>query len=101
MMEKVFKSKWFVFLTPAFSLVLFLIAGWLLGYVPKVTGDVWGTQYGSSGYTRTQFVFSMRNAVGIWLIGVAVSLLIFLVCVFIQKLYFLAADKHSEISDNE
>jgi hypothetical protein len=93
--EKIFKHKLFIILSPAITFVLFFIAGFLLGYQPKVSGRVSGGGYYSvsiTGSTSTEYVFMVRNAIGIWLIGLAIALLVFLVCVLIQKQY-LGTDK--------
>lgn len=91
-MEKIFKSKLFPLLTPAVTLVLSMLAGVFLGYQPRVTGSTYG--YISSvtggrveGATQTLYEFSLTRALGIWLIGIAVSLSVFLLSVLIQKLY--------------
>ena len=86
--EKILRHKLFIILTPAITFVLFFIAGFLLGYQPKVKGSVSGGGYISvHGSTSTVYAFMIRNAIGIWLIGLAVALLVFLVCVLIQKQY--------------
>ena len=95
-MDKIFKHKLFIILTPAITFVLFFIAGFLLAYQPKVTGRVTGTivSYAKiSGSTSTQYLFMIRNAIGIWLIGLAVTLLVFLVCILIQKQYLGTVEK--------
>ena len=66
------------------SFVLFLIAGVQLSYLPVVSGSVKGMTY-VSGKIETQYLFSMKHAMGIWLIGVAVSLLVLLTCILIRK----------------
>ena len=91
-MDKIFKHKLFIILTPAITFVLFFIAGFLLAYQPKVTGSVSGG-YFISGSTSTTYTFMIRNAIGIWLIGLAVTLLVFLVCILIQKQYLGTVEK--------
>lgn len=76
-MEKFLKSKLFLVLTPTINFILFFVSGILLSYVPHIT---------ISAYKSTEYIFSIKNAVGIWLIGIAVTLLVFLVCVLIQKI---------------
>ena len=68
---------------PLVNMVLFIVAGILMSYEPYVHG------YSLVG---TSYLFSMKNAVGIWLIGLAVSLLVFLVCVLIRKMSIGSAD---------
>ena len=82
-MKNVFKSKLFVITMPLVNMVLFIVAGILMSYEPYVRG------YNLVG---TSYLFSMKNAVGIWLIGLAVSLLVFLVCVLIRKMSIGSAD---------
>ena len=91
-MDKIFKHKLFIILTPAITFVLFFIAGFLLAYQPNVTGRVSGS-YFISGSTSTQYLFMIRNAIGIWLIGLAVALSVFLVCVLIRKQYLGTVEK--------
>ena len=91
-MEKILKSKAFVFLTPILNFVLFFVAGILLSYVPYVSGKTYGASGFSSGNTSTEYVFSIKNAIGVWLIGIAVSLLVLLVCVLIKKTMLKASD---------
>ena len=90
--EKILKHKLFIILTPAITFVLFFIAGFLLGYQPNVSGRVSGS-YVVSGSTSTNYTFMIRNAIGIWLIGLAVTLLVFLVCILIQKQYLGTVEK--------
>lgn len=90
--EKILKHKLFIILTPAITFVLFFIAGFLLGYQPNVSGRVSGGSYGVYGSTSTNYTFMIRNAIGIWLIGLAVTLLVFLVCILIQKQYWQAVE---------
>ena len=82
-MKNVFKSKLFVMITPLVNMVLFIVAGILMSYKPYVYGY---------NLVSTSYRFSMKNAVGIWLIGLAVSLLVFLVCVLIRKMSIGSAD---------
>ncbi|MBE6638814.1 MAG: hypothetical protein E7616_05085 [Ruminococcaceae bacterium] len=69
---------------------MFLIAGRLLGYEPHTTG-----------YTlvSTYYKFNIKNAMGIWLIGLAVSLLFFLICILIRKIYLTSANNNEAASD--
>ena len=91
-MEKILKSKAFVFLTPILNFVLFFVAGILLSYVPYVSGKTSGSSGYTTGKTSTEYIFSIKNAIGIWLIGIAVSLLVLLVCVLIKKIMLKASD---------
>ena len=91
-LNKIFSNKLFIILTPVVTFVLFFIAGFLLGYQPDVYGSVSGyiSPYSGGtvgGSTSTKYVFMIRNAMGIWLIGLAVAVLVFLLCVLIQKQY--------------
>lgn len=85
-MEKIFQHKLFIILAPVITFVLFFIAGFLLGYQPNVSGSVSGATW-VYGSTSTNYVFMIRDAIGIWLIGLAVALLVFLICVLIRKQY--------------
>ena len=82
-MEKIFKSKLFLVLPPAVNLALFWIAGVLLSFDPYVSGRV-SNYFG--GETTTEYIFNIKKAIGIGLIGLAVSLLVLLVCVLIRKI---------------
>ena len=82
-MEKIFKSKRFAIIAPIINFVLFAIAGFFLGFVPRSSGYI--SSYGGS--IRTKYAFSFRTAIGVWLIGLAVSFLVFLICVLIQKAF--------------
>ena len=93
-MDKVLKSKIFLVLTPIITFVLFVVAGILLSYVPHVSGSTSGMTL-VTGRTTTEYVFSIKNAVGIWLIGVAVSLLVLLVCILIRKITLKAFDNNN------
>ena len=76
-MGKILKSKIFLMLTPIINFVLFFVAGFLLGKQPNVHG---------LQLTQTDYLFSIERAVGIWLIGLAVSLLVLLICILIRKI---------------
>ena len=41
-MQKIFKSKLFIILTPIITFVLFFISGFLLSFLPNVKGSVYG-----------------------------------------------------------
>lgn len=86
-MEKIIKSKAFLFLTPMINFVLFFVAGILLSYVPYTSGKTYGITGTTTGKTSTEYIFSIKNAIGIWLIGIAVSLLVLLVCILIRKIF--------------
>ena len=100
-MEKILKSKIFVALTPIFTLYLFFVAGLLLSFVPNVSGEIvdnstttiWGSGYSDvTGTTSTEYIFSIKNAIGIWLIGLVVSLVVLLLCILVRKVYLRTAD---------
>ena len=96
-MDKIFKSKIFVIITPIITFFLFLISGWLVSYLPYTSGRVYGSMYGStSGNTTTTYEFRINNAIGIWLIGLAISLLVLLICVLIRKVYLCSKTKIEE-----
>ena len=99
-MDKIFKSKIFVIITPIITFFLFLISGWLVSYLPYTSGRVYGTSsqyFGStSGSTTTTYEFRINNAIGIWLIGLAISLLVLLICVLIRKVYLCSKTKIEE-----
>ena len=99
-MDKIFKSKIFVIITPIITFFLFLISGWLVSYLPYTSGSVYGhsTMYGGSttGSTTTRYIFRINNAIGIWLIGLAISLLVLLICVLIRKVYLCSKSKIEE-----
>jgi len=82
-MEKFLKSKLFIALPPIINFILFFVAGFMLSDVPSTSGYISSFTGGS---TSTEYVFSIKNAVGIWLIGIAVSMLVLLVCVLINKI---------------
>lgn len=90
-MKKFLSSKIFIVVFTSLSLILGGIAGWLLGYQPNVSGKVFGasTQYGgtTNGSTSTQYIFQIKTACGYWLIALAVTLVVFLLCVLIRKMY--------------
>ena len=91
-MQKIFKSKLFIILTPIITFVLFFISGFLLSFLPNVKGSVYGYISGPiggsvSGSTNTKYIFMIKNAIGIWLIGLAISFLVLLICVLIRKMY--------------
>ena len=94
-MDKIFKSKIFVIITPIITFFLFLISGWLVSYLPYTSGRVFGTMY-VEGSTTTTYVFQLKNAIGIWLIGLAISLLVLLICVLIRKVYLCSKSKTTE-----
>ena len=77
-MEKIIRNKLFVIVTPIINFVLFIVAGIFLGYEANVVGF---------SYVSTTYQFSIRGALGVWLIGLAVSLLVFLICVLLQKVF--------------
>ena len=85
----------FVIITPLITLALFVGAGFYLGYVPKVTGSV-GGYFMTTGSTDTEYIFRLKRAIGIWLIGLAISLLVFLICVLIRKIYLCSKSKIEE-----
>ena len=87
-MEKFFRSKFFVILTPIITLAMFFVAGIFLSYIPYVSGK----SYTGSGITYTTYIFRIRNAIGIWLIGIAVSILVLLVCILISKINSKSVD---------
>ena len=97
-MDKIFKSKIFVIITPIITFFLFLISGWLVSYLPYTSGSVFG--FGSvgaiKGSTTTTYEFRINNAIGIWLIGLAISLLVLLICVLIRKVYLCSKTKIEE-----
>ena len=99
-MDKIFKSKIFVIITPIITFLLFLVSGWLVSYLPYTTGNVYGSSssFGgfTSGSTATTYVFRISNAIGIWLIGLAISLLVLLICVLIRKIYLYSKSKIEE-----
>lgn len=82
----------FVIITPLITLALFVGAGFYLGYVPKVTGSV-GGYFMTTGSTDTEYIFRLKQAIGIWLIGLAFSILVLLVCILIRKLYLKPTTK--------
>ena len=94
-MDKIFKSKIFVIITPIITFFLFLISGWLVSYLPYTSGSVSGL-YFTSGSTTTTYEFRINNAIGIWLIGLAISLLVLLICVLIRKVYLCSKTKIEE-----
>ena len=94
-MDKIFKSKIFVIITPIITFFLFLISGWLVSYLPYTTGRVYGIGI-STGSTTTTYEFRIINAIGIWLIGLAISLLVLLICVLIRKVYLCSKTKIEE-----
>jgi len=47
----------------------------------------------------TYYKFNIKNAMGIWLIGLAVSLLFFLICILIRKIYLTSANNNEAASD--
>ena len=91
-MDRFLRSKFFVVLAPIINLVLFIVAGVMLSYVPNVSGMTSGSSGLTWGNTTTKYIFSIKNAIGIWLIGVAVSFLILLVCILISKINTKSAD---------
>ena len=95
-MDKIFKSKIFVIITPIITFFLFLISGWLVSYLPYTSGRVYGTSVVTSGSTITTYRFRINNAIGIWLIGLAISLLVLLICVLIRKVYLCSETKIEE-----
>ena len=95
-MDKIFKSKIFVIITPIITFFLFLISGWLVSYLPHTSGRVYGTSVVTSGSTITTYRFRINNAIGIWLIGLAISLLVLLICVLIRKVYLCSKTKIEE-----
>ena len=91
-MDKIFKSKIFVVVMPIITFLLFLIAGWTLSFLPYTSGETSGfisSMLGGTvkGSTTTTYEFRILNAIGIWLIGLAISLLVLLICVLIRKVY--------------
>ena len=95
-MDKIFKSKIFVIITPIITFILFLISGWLVSYLPHTSGRVYGTSVVTRGSTITTYRFRINNAIGIWLIGLAISLLVLLICVLIRKVYLCSKTKIEE-----
>ena len=91
-MDKFFKSKLFVVLAPTLNFLLFIVAGVKLSYVPHISGYTSGASGFTKGETTTEYVFSINNAIGIWLIGIATSLLMLLVCVLIRKISLKSAE---------
>lgn len=99
-MKKFLSSKLFVILTPILTLAIGGVAGWLLGYQPNITGSTSGFvgMYGGNvtGSTSTTYVFQMKTAIGYWLLAIAISLVAFLLCVLIRKVY----TEHKQMSNN-
>ena len=94
-MDKIFKSKIFVIITPIITFFLFLISGWLVSYLPYTSGSVRSHPF-VTGSTTTTYEFRINNAIGIWLIGLAISLLVLLICVLIRKVYLCSKTKIEE-----
>ena len=94
-MDKIFKSKIFVIITPIITFFLFLISGWLVSYLPYTKGYVRDYAF-VTGSTTTTYEFRIINAIGIWLIGLAISLLVLLICVLIRKVYLCSKTKIEE-----
>lgn len=90
-MRRFFSSKIFIIVFTLFSFIAGAIAGWLLGYQPKVNGTVFGssTMYGgtTTGSTSTKYVFQFKTACGYWLIALVATIIVFLLCVLINKAY--------------
>lgn len=88
-MNKFLSSKLFVILTPTLTFIIGLVAGWLLGYQPNVSGNTNGYvgMYGGnvSGSTSTTYVFQIKTSVGYWLFALVISLVVLLLCVLIKK----------------
>lgn len=76
-------------MTPALTLIIGFIAGWLLGYQPDVSGSTNGYvgMYGGTitGSTSTTYVFQIKIAIGYWLFALVISLVTLLLCVLIKK----------------
>ena len=74
--------RFLLFSVPIIILILFVIAGFLLGYRVNV--------YVLAAITR--YEFSITKAIGIWLIGLAISLLTLLVSILVDKVLFKSLD---------
>ncbi len=100
-MGKFFGSKIFVFISTFFTFAIGMIAGWLLGYQPVVSGVVsgWSNSWGgtTSGKTSTEYVFQIKTACGYWLLALLISLVVLFLCITIRKLYI----NHKISADNE
>lgn len=87
-MSKFFRSKWFVAITTIISLALSIVAGWGSGYVPIA----YGKPGVINGGVATHLEFSFKVAAGHWAIGFAVTVLVFVACVAVRKLYLNKAE---------
>lgn len=86
-MRDYFKSKLFVAVTTIISFVLSIAAGWGSGYVPI-----------AEGYpdTVTHLEFSFKVALGHWAIGFAITVLVFLACLAVRRLYLNKAGNQND-----
>ncbi len=88
-MNKFLSSKLFVVLSTSLTLILGIPVGFLLGYQPQVTGSVKGYGGGgsTSGSTSTTYVFSLKTALGYWLLAILLTYVVFLVSMLIRNIY--------------
>lgn len=91
-MKKFLSSKVFVIVSTILTFVIGGLAGWLLGYQPKVSGSVSGYSTSIGGTTRgstsTNYVFQIKTACGYWLLALLITFIVLLLCLTIRKLYF-------------
>lgn len=95
-MKKFLGSKLFVILTPILTLAIGGIAGWLLGYQPNISRQITESDGHKISSTTFSYVFQIKAAIGYWLLAVVISLVVFLLCVLIQKIY----TEHKQTSNN-
>ena len=85
-MSKFLSSKIFVFISTFSTFLIGVIAGWLLGYQPYISGYTSGV-YIISGSTDTEYVFQIKTAFGYWLLTLLITLVVLFLCIIIRKLY--------------
>ena len=92
MMKNFVRSKFFVPISTAASLVISLVAGILLGSQPETSGRVTGG-YGS---VDTDHVFQFRVALGYWLLGLLLTAVVCLLCVLVRAHFLQSAEKEEK-----
>ena len=79
-MKKIFTNKLFLILTPTITFIISIVAGYLLGF------ETLSTQGFGHDYRYNFSKFNFRLAFGYWLIGIILTLIVFLLCVMIYSI---------------
>ena len=103
-MKKFFQSKLFVILTPIIVFALGVGAGVLLGFQPRVSGNVsgWSGMYGgsTSGHTGTEYIFRIETAIGYWILALICAVIVALLCIIIKN-HYTAKEKDTDSHKEE